>query len=177
MRISATTSGEVTAPGLKSARRCARSPPTRPAGLRTGRTRTRSRKKRAVLLTFVVIGGGPTGVELAGALAEISRQSLARDFRHFDPSSARIVLVEAGPAILTTFPEMLREAARKDLETTWRRGSPGQARDSCRQRARRDGRRERSRPRQCYGPRAWRRRRRLDTRCSDRSRRPRDRAT
>ena len=72
--------------------------------------------KRAVLLTFAVIGGGPTGVELAGALAEISRQSLARDFRHFDPSSARIVLIEAGPAILTTFPEMLREAARKDLE-------------------------------------------------------------
>ena len=72
--------------------------------------------KRAVLLTFVVIGGGPTGVELAGALAEISRLSLARDFRHFDPSSARIVLIEAGPAILTSFPEMLREAARKDLE-------------------------------------------------------------
>ena len=83
--------------------------------------------KRAALLTFVVIGGGPTGVELAGALAEISRQSLARDFRHFDPSSARIVLVEAGPDILTTFPEMLREAARKDLERLGvdvRRGKP-----------------------------------------------------
>jgi NADH dehydrogenase len=70
---------------------------------------------RQALLTFVVIGGGPTGVELAGALAEISRQSLARDFRHFDPSSARIMLLEAGPAILTTFPEPLREAARQDL--------------------------------------------------------------
>jgi NADH:ubiquinone reductase (H+-translocating) len=67
------------------------------------------------LLTFVVIGGGPTGVEMAGALAEISRQSLARDFRHFDPSSARIILLEAGPYVLSTFPEPLREAARADL--------------------------------------------------------------
>src|SRR5690242_2803156 len=73
-------------------------------------------QKRAALLTFVVIGGGPTGVELAGALAEISRQSLARDFRHFNPGSGRIVLVEAGPAVLMTFPENLRGAARHDLE-------------------------------------------------------------
>ncbi len=72
--------------------------------------------KRAALLTFVVIGGGPTGVELAGALAEISRQSLARDFRHFNPGSARIILVEGGPALLAAFPESLRESARKDLE-------------------------------------------------------------
>jgi NADH:ubiquinone reductase (H+-translocating) len=72
-------------------------------------------ERRRALLTFAVIGGGPTGVEMAGALAEISRQSLARDFRHFDPSSARILLLEAGPAILPTFPEPLREAARKDL--------------------------------------------------------------
>jgi NADH dehydrogenase len=72
--------------------------------------------RRATLLTFVVIGGGPTGVELAGALAEISRQSLARDFRHFDPGSARIVLLEAGPHLLTSFPQTLRDAARTDLE-------------------------------------------------------------
>ena len=72
--------------------------------------------RRQALLTFVVIGGGPTGVELAGALAEISRQSLARDFRHFDPGSARIILVEAGPVVLAAFPETLRDAARKDLE-------------------------------------------------------------
>ncbi len=71
--------------------------------------------KREALLTFVVIGGGPTGVELAGALAEISRQSLGRDFRHFDPTIARVILLEAGPVILSTFPEMLRDAARKDL--------------------------------------------------------------
>jgi NADH dehydrogenase len=72
--------------------------------------------RRAALLTFVVIGGGPTGVELAGALAEISRQSLARDFRHFNPGSARIVLVEGGPSLLAAFPESLRESAQKDLE-------------------------------------------------------------
>jgi NADH:ubiquinone reductase (H+-translocating) len=72
--------------------------------------------KRRALLTFVVIGGGPTGVELAGALAEISRQSLARDFRHFDPGSARIVLLEGGPSLLGGFPEPLRAAGRSDLE-------------------------------------------------------------
>ena len=72
--------------------------------------------RRAALLTFAVIGGGPTGVELAGALAEISRLSLARDFRHFDPTSARIILIEGGPNILATFPEMLRQAAHKDLQ-------------------------------------------------------------
>jgi len=71
--------------------------------------------KRVALLTFVIVGGGPTGVELAGALAEIARQSLARDFRHFDPRSARIILLEAGPSVLATFPESLREAARHDL--------------------------------------------------------------
>ena len=72
--------------------------------------------RRARQLTFVVIGGGPTGVEMAGALAEISRQSLARDFRHFDPGSARIILVEGGPGVLAAFPESLRQAALKDLQ-------------------------------------------------------------
>jgi NADH dehydrogenase len=73
-------------------------------------------EKRRPLLTFVIVGGGPTGVEMAGALAEISHQSLARDFRHFDPSSARIMLLEAGPSLLAAFPEPLREAARHDLK-------------------------------------------------------------
>ena len=73
-------------------------------------------ERRRALLTFVLIGAGPTGVELAGALAEISRKSLARDFRHFDPGSARIMLVEAGPSILSAFPPKLRGAARRDLE-------------------------------------------------------------
>jgi NADH:ubiquinone reductase (H+-translocating) len=78
--------------------------------------RERDPARRRALLTFVVIGGGPTGVELAGALAEISRQSLARDFRHFDPGSARIVLLEGGPSLLGGFPEPLRAAGRSDLE-------------------------------------------------------------
>lgn len=72
-------------------------------------------ERRRVLLTFVVIGGGPTGVEMAGALAEISRQSLARDFRNFDPSSARVLLLEGGPSILTSFPAPLQQAALRDL--------------------------------------------------------------
>jgi NADH dehydrogenase len=67
-------------------------------------------------LTFVIVGAGPTGVELAGALAEIARHTLAHDFRHFDPRAARIVLMEAGPAILSAFPAPLRDAARRDLE-------------------------------------------------------------
>ena len=71
--------------------------------------------KRAQL-TFVIVGGGPTGVELAGALAEIAKQTLAQDFRHFDPRAARILLLEAGPSILSAFPEPLRAAARRDLE-------------------------------------------------------------
>jgi len=67
------------------------------------------------LLTFVVVGGGPTGVELAGALAEISRHSLAHDFRHIDTPTARILLVEAGPSILPAFPEALRAKALASL--------------------------------------------------------------
>jgi NADH:quinone reductase (non-electrogenic) len=73
-------------------------------------------EKRRRLLTFVIVGGGPTGVEMAGALAEMSHQSLARDFRHFDPSSARIMLLEAGPSLLAAFPGPLGEAAGDDLK-------------------------------------------------------------
>jgi NADH dehydrogenase len=68
------------------------------------------------LLTFVIVGGGPTGVELAGALAEIARQSLRDDFRSIQPESARIVLIESGQQLLGTFPEKLRIAARESLE-------------------------------------------------------------
>jgi NADH dehydrogenase len=66
-------------------------------------------------LTFAVIGGGPTGVELAGTLAEIARHTLARDFRHIDPRSARVLLVEAGPRVLSTFTETLSDKARAQL--------------------------------------------------------------
>lgn len=72
-------------------------------------------QKRKALLTFVIVGGGPTGVEMAGALAEIAHQSLVREFRQFDPGSARIVLVEAGPSVLAAFPESLGRAAAADL--------------------------------------------------------------
>jgi NADH:quinone reductase (non-electrogenic) len=68
------------------------------------------------LLTFVIVGGGPTGVELAGALAEIARQSLVKDFRRIRPESARIVLLEGSPHVLGTFPDPLRDAARRALE-------------------------------------------------------------
>jgi NADH dehydrogenase len=68
------------------------------------------------LLTFAIVGGGPTGVELAGALAEIARQSLRQDFRTIEPETARIVLIEGGPHVLGTFPEPLRTAARRSLE-------------------------------------------------------------
>jgi NADH dehydrogenase len=67
------------------------------------------------LLTFVIIGGGPTGVEMAGALAEIARQALRSEFDAIDPASARIVLVEAGPSILPAFPANLRASAKRAL--------------------------------------------------------------
>ena len=68
------------------------------------------------LLTFVIVGGGPTGVELAGALAEIARFALSRDFKHIDPKNTRIILVEAGPRILAPFDTKLSERAARDLE-------------------------------------------------------------
>ena len=67
-------------------------------------------------LTFVVVGGGPTGVEMAGAIAELARHTLVRDFRKIVPSSARVVLVEAGGRILPTFPEGLSASAEKQLQ-------------------------------------------------------------
>jgi NADH dehydrogenase len=71
--------------------------------------------ERNRLLTFVIIGGGPTGVEMAGAIAEVARQTLARDFRHIDPRTARIVLIEAGPRLLPTFSEKHSSYARGTL--------------------------------------------------------------
>jgi NADH dehydrogenase len=72
--------------------------------------------ERRRLLTFVVVGGGPTGVEMAGAIAEIARQTLADEFRTIAPEKARVLLVEAGPTILSTFPDDLRASARRSLE-------------------------------------------------------------
>ncbi|HEX7283266.1 MAG TPA: NAD(P)/FAD-dependent oxidoreductase [Vicinamibacterales bacterium] len=67
------------------------------------------------LLSFVIIGGGPTGVEMAGALGEIARQVLRTEFDNVDPAISRILLIEAGPSILPSFPERLRESARVAL--------------------------------------------------------------
>jgi NADH:ubiquinone reductase (H+-translocating) len=72
--------------------------------------------ERRRLLTFVIIGGGPTGVELAGTLAELARAALARDFRRIDPATARIVLIETEPRVLSAFPPSLSAVAARDLE-------------------------------------------------------------
>jgi len=71
--------------------------------------------ERAEWLTFVIVGGGPTGVEMAGQIGEIARDTLRRDFRTIDPTSARIILAEAGERILATFPASLSRRAERDL--------------------------------------------------------------
>jgi NADH dehydrogenase len=70
---------------------------------------------RKMLLTFVIVGGGPTGVEMAGAIAEIARQTLSDEFRSIRTDQARVLLIEAGPSVLPAFPEHLRQAARRSL--------------------------------------------------------------
>src|SRR5579864_176063 len=70
---------------------------------------------RKAAMTFVIIGGGPTGVEMAGAIAEIARKTLAKDFRHIDPSQTRVLLVEGEPRVLASYPEDLRDSAMKQL--------------------------------------------------------------
>jgi NADH:ubiquinone reductase (H+-translocating) len=73
-------------------------------------------EERRRLLNFVIVGGGPTGVEMAGAIAELARKALASDFRNIDPTSARVILVEAGERLLPAFRPSLSEAARRSLE-------------------------------------------------------------
>lgn len=72
-------------------------------------------EKRAAWLHFAIVGGGPTGVELAGTLAEIARHTLKKEFRRIDSSQARVRLIEAGPRVLSSFPEDLSEKARRQL--------------------------------------------------------------
>ena len=71
---------------------------------------------RKALLTFLIVGGGPTGVELAGAIAELARFGLEKDFRAFDPAKARVILVQAAPRLLPSFPERLAQIAQRSLE-------------------------------------------------------------
>ena len=71
---------------------------------------------RRKLLTFVIVGGGPTGVELAGAIIELARKAISRDFRNIDSSTTRVVLVEAGNRLLAAFPESLSQSAKSQLE-------------------------------------------------------------
>jgi NADH dehydrogenase len=71
--------------------------------------------ERDCLMTVIVVGGGPTGVEMAGSVAELARHALARDFRHIDPRRARILLIEAGPRLLASFSQSLADYAEKEL--------------------------------------------------------------
>jgi NADH dehydrogenase len=77
--------------------------------------RERDPVKRHAYLTFVIVGGGPTGVETAGAVAEIRRYALRRDFRHIDPREATVMLLEGGPRVLPSYPPELGEKAKNDL--------------------------------------------------------------
>jgi NADH:quinone reductase (non-electrogenic) len=71
---------------------------------------------RRAALTFAIVGGGPTGVELAGAIKEIASNTLPREYRNIDTTTARVILVQAGPRVLPTFPDHLSERAKRDLE-------------------------------------------------------------
>ena len=102
-------------PGAKASRGCHCDPPPYPSGIRAGRAEPDAAERRR-LLTFAIIGGGPTGVELAGALAELARFALVRDFRNIDTTQTRIVLIEAGERILPTFPQTLSAKALAALQ-------------------------------------------------------------
>ena len=76
----------------------------------------RNEQARSDLMTFVIVGGGPTGVEMAGSIGELARKSLTRDFRHINSKDAKVILLEAGDRILTAFPEHLAKKAQQSLE-------------------------------------------------------------
>jgi NADH dehydrogenase len=78
--------------------------------------RERDPAKQKALMTFVIVGGGPTGVELAGAISEIARHTMSRDFRHIDPRQARVILIERGERVLEAYPADLSASARRALE-------------------------------------------------------------
>ncbi len=78
--------------------------------------KTTDLEARQAAMNFVIIGGGPTGVEMAGAIAEIARETLAKDFHHIDPSRSRVILIDGGDRLLSGFPEDLSASAQKQLE-------------------------------------------------------------
>ena len=91
--------------------------------------RERDPEKRAALLTFVIVGAGPTGVELAGTIAELAQDTLPPDFRNIDTHQARVVLIEAGPRVLAGFADDLSAYAQASLESSvsksyWDKPSP-----------------------------------------------------
>jgi NADH:ubiquinone reductase (H+-translocating) len=88
-------------------------------------------ERRAALLTFVIVGAGPTGVELAGTIAELAQHTLPPDFRHVDTRKARVVLIEAGPRVLAGFPDDLSEYAQRSLENIGVEVVLGQAVTEC----------------------------------------------
>jgi NADH dehydrogenase len=92
---------------------------------------TEDENLRRALLTFIVVGAGPTGVEMAGAIAELARHTLKGEFRRIDPASARIILAEAGPRVLTAFPDKLSDKALRDLEKIGVEVKTGHAVSSC----------------------------------------------
>jgi len=107
---------EAHAPGLKTLEQATEIRRRVLSAFEEAEKEARAEQKRA-LLTFAIVGGGPTGVELAGAIGEMSRFTLARDFRQIDPTLARVILIEAGPRILPTFAEPLSRRAVRDLES------------------------------------------------------------
>ena len=103
-------------------------------------------ERRAALLTFVIVGAGPTGVELAGTIAELAQDTLPPDFRNIDTHKARVVLIEAGPRVLAGFPDDLSAYAQASLEEPRRRGHARAARHRMLGRRRRLRRQQARRP-------------------------------
>lgn len=107
---------EVNAPGLKTLEQATEIRRRVLTAFERAETSTDPHERKA-LLTFVIVGAGPTGVELAGAIGEMSRTTLARDFRSIDPKLTRVILIEAGPRIMASFHPDLASRATRDLES------------------------------------------------------------